>query len=265
MSLWAVTMVRDELDILPYTLEHLVFEGVDGIIVADNLSNDGTWDWLSDHEASFECEFVLTRDLERGFYQARKMTRLAHQAFDRGADWVIPFDADELWFGRDRLAATFAAAPRFADGLSATLYNHFLSSLDPSAVTQPNPFLRFVHRDPAPASLAKVAVRRRPDVAIEQGNHGAHGEGLFEIVESDLTIAHLPYRSFEQFRRKVVNGAAAYRATTLSETMGRHWRNYGQLLDEGGDEALRDVYETYFSDPPLELEEFVPPWCGALS
>lgn len=41
-SVWAVTTVRDEADIIGHTVRHLLRQGVDGVIVLDHRSTDGT-------------------------------------------------------------------------------------------------------------------------------------------------------------------------------------------------------------------------------
>ena len=41
-EVWAVSVVKNELDILPSVLDHFFAQGIDRIIVADNLSTDGT-------------------------------------------------------------------------------------------------------------------------------------------------------------------------------------------------------------------------------
>jgi Glycosyl transferase family 2 len=248
MRLWAVTMVKDEIDIIVHTLGHLAASGVDGIIVADNLSTDGTWPCLQRLE--LPCQYKCIRDVDEGYYQSEKMTRLAHTAFELGADWVIPFDADELWYNaagdlRDVFEKTDA------DCLTATLYNYFPTTDDPDEL---NPFLRITNREPTAAPLHKVAVRNRSDVVIAQGNHGATANSPFEQRYSTLEVAHFPWRGWERFERKIRNGYAAYRKTNLSADTGAHWRNYGQLLEEQGSEALRSVYEAWFENPPGRLE-----------
>src|SRR5688572_11654372 len=77
-EVWAVTMVRNEADILPLVLDHFEAQGVDRILVSDNGSTDGTLEMLEDRSA--QGRVVLARDLEPAYYQAAKMTRLAHAA-----------------------------------------------------------------------------------------------------------------------------------------------------------------------------------------
>lgn len=162
MSVWAVTMIRDELDIIEHTLRHMASEGVAGIIVADNLSTDGTWEWLNDNDATFPCQIRLQRDEEVGYYQSRKMTALAQQAFELGAEWVIPFDADEFWFNgsEDRsVADTLADVRHKYDCIDSRLHNYFGTFDDDTALA--NPVERITRRDPKPAPLPKVMIRRR--------------------------------------------------------------------------------------------------------
>jgi hypothetical protein len=249
-------MVRDEIDVLPYTLAHLDTQGLDGIIVADNLSEDGTWEFLCDLD--LDTELVLLRDTEVGYYQSRKMTKLAYDAFAKGARWVIPFDADELWLSRTGTLGEAIVRTRPAtDYLYVSLYNYFPRIADDP--DEPNPFRRIQFRDPERAPLPKVIVHNRPGLIIEQGNHGVHADTYLQCESApELEIGHFPWRGYEQFERKIFNGYQAYKATDLPETVGAHWRNYGRLLEEGGADALRAWYEKWFQDPPIELLEHHP-------
>lgn len=257
MKIWAVSMVKDEADIIEHTIAHLDAQGVTGIVVADNLSTDGTHGILQSLKT--DCELIVKRDTEVGYFQARKMTELAHFAFRLGAEWVIPFDADELWYSAGAgLVDTLSDLD--ADCALANLYNYFPSKRD--LESEPNPFLRIIHRDRNPAPLPKVAIRRRPDVVIAQGNHNAMGEGDFQRRESRLAVAHFPWRSYEQYERKIRNGATAYAHTNLPEDVGAHWRQHGAILNREGPRALRTVFETHFVDPDLSLVRLPAPWAG---
>lgn len=259
MNFWAVCMVKDELDVLPYTLAHLESEGIDGIIVADNLSTDGTWEWLND--TTFATDVRLERDTQVGYYQSAKMTALVQQAAGYAADWVLPFDADELWHNARApltLKETLLDGQMGADCYQAALYNYFPMVDDPE---EPNPFLRITHRDPEPGQLRKVIVRARPDVVVMQGNHAAQGNSAFAEYPTPIEVAHFPWRSPQQFERKVRNGSSAYLATDLPAEMGAHWRSYGTILRTGGSEALRDVFDTWFCSPELKTIHTPAPWC----
>ncbi|QBQ74854.1 glycosyltransferase family 2 [Caudovirales GX15bay] len=243
-------MVKDELDILPYSIQNLINQGVDGLLVADNMSTDGTWEWLQGRRLTSPVPLILQRDEEVAYYQSEKMSALAAQAFSLGAGWIVPFDADEFWYcsapgGPKTLAEAVELAGPTVRALKAPLYNYFPLSSDGSS--EPNPFLRITHRDSVPAPLPKVIVRRGSDLVIEQGNHGVVG---VSAVPSPVRVAHFPWRYAEQFERKVRNGYRAYRATNLPDSVGAHWRDYGRILEGAGPAAIWDVFNTWFLDPP---------------
>jgi len=251
-GVWGCTMVRNEEDVIYHTICHLAGEGLDGIIVADNLSTDATRfeierarrDLASGIPWERACEIVVVEDDEVGYYQSRKMTALAAKAHnEHGATWIVPFDADELWYCRgDRLGVVLQQMAGYA-AVEAPLYNHFPSSIDPAGS---NPFETIGWRQREAGALPKVAFRWTPDTVILQGNHsvaGTAGPVTRQLVE----LRHFPYRTFEQFKRKAEAGAAAYAATDLPVTEGAHWRQYGAILERHGESALREVYERWFS------------------
>lgn len=245
MTVCAIAMVRDEADIVGATVAHMLTQ-VDHVIVADNGSVDGTRDIL----AGLPVELI--DDPERGYYQSRKMTALAARAREAGHEWVVPFDADEVWyspFGRiadilGGIASQWLAAP-------ATLYDHVSSGID---ADDPDPVRRIEWRRTEPGALPKVAARLRDDLVIEQGNHAATFDGGTTSFPGQLVVRHFPYRSAEQFVRKARNGAEAYAATDLPWPAGQHWREYGQLLEAHGQEALEDVFRTWFWSPDPRMD-----------
>lgn len=250
-QIYAVGMMKDEEDVAYGVIAHLAGEGIDGILVADNGSTDSTRAELervkADMAASSKyeeanCRIEILEDPEVGYYQSRKITALAAQAAERGATWIVPFDADELWVSADRVAVYLRSVPQDVAVVTAELFNHFVTALDIDGET---PFERMVWRQNIPGTLPKVAVRWNPNVVIQQGNHsviGARG-GTWP----GLQIRHFPYRSWEHFRRKAINGAAAYAATDLAPTEGAHWRGYGEILERHGEDALREVFDRYYS------------------
>src|SRR5258706_10050034 len=84
-------LVKDESDVIADTVAHLLSQ-VDEVIVADNLSTDGTRDLLE------TMPVTVIDDREVGYYQSAKMTKLARLALSHGHEWVVPCDADEVWY-----------------------------------------------------------------------------------------------------------------------------------------------------------------------
>jgi Glycosyl transferase family 2 len=222
-TVWAISMVRNEIDVLPTVLDHLEAQGVDHVLVSDNGSTDGTLELLEERAA--DGRLHLARDQEPAFYQAAKLTVLAHAARRSGAEWVVPFDADELWFARDGLLGDDLRRQE-ADGLGARLFNTFPTPSGGWAM------------DPT-TGLGKVAFRSHRLAVISSGNHRVDRPGpRLEGDASPLRIAHLPWRSFDQFAAKLRQGAQAYQLTT-GLVGGDHWRVLGVLEDE----VLRGLWE----------------------
>lgn len=237
MATFGVCMVRDEADVIAGTLLHMADE-VDHIIVADNGSTDGTREIIA--ELADTLPLTVLDDPDVAYYQSQKMTYLANMAGHQGANWIVPFDADELWLAPHRLSSALAAEPHSI--VEAVLTNHYCTAVDED---DEDPFRRMGWRTAVPAPLPKVAFRYEPGAVIHQGNHdvtlpsgGTRGDGV--------QIRHFPYRSAEQFIRKARNGAEAYAATDLPMSEGAHWRAYGEILDRLGEEGLAEVYREHF-------------------
>jgi glycosyltransferase involved in cell wall biosynthesis len=255
MSVCAVMLVKDEADIIGHTVRHLLGQ-VDYVIVSDNGSTDGTRDVLR----AIGGPLQVIDDPEVGYYQDRKTSDLAAHALARGFDWVIPCDADEYWYAPDgRTLAAFLAglAPDVAF-VTADLYNHIPSALDPA--DEPSPFLRIGWRQREHGALGKVCCRARPGLEIRMGNHSAWAPGT-GVTSSGLVIRHYSWRSPEQYLRKIRNGERAYAATGMDPSVGAHWR----MFQGATDEAVLEHFRTWFwrEDPAADETLIYDPAPGA--
>ncbi|TQN48779.1 glycosyl transferase family 2 [Humibacillus xanthopallidus] len=227
-SVWAVTMVKDEADIIGTTLLHLLDQDVDGILVADNGSTDDTRAVIE--QIASTAPVYLADDREPAYFQWHKMTRLAHWARRAGAKWVIPFDADELWFAEgDTVAGHLRGSQAMA--VRAAVFNVAPSGGE----TGIGDAVGWV-MGRQPAEMSKVAFRPHPLMALSMGNHEIDRPG---VETSGLGIAHLPYRSPAQFARKVRTGAAALEE--VPGASGFHWRDLGSLPNEDLDRVWSDL------------------------
>jgi hypothetical protein len=248
-------MMKDEEDVAYHVVMHLANEGVDGILVANNGSTDATLARLELAAAHAKRDYgtnvVIEDDPEPGYYQSEKMTNLARMANRRfGAEWIVPFDADEIWYAPHSIRQWLSEMDSAVWVVHAELHNHFCTAVDEKEETplRPNPFKTMVYRQAKPGDLPKVAFRYHPDAIIQMGNHGVTFPDGFVMLQPSggLKICHFPYRNFEHFKRKAINGAAAYAATDLPETYGSHWRQYGLLLERQGEAALKEVWDRWF-------------------
>ncbi len=217
MQIWGVTMVRDEADIIELTLRHLIAQGVDRLLVADNLSSDGTRELLE--KLASDLPLTVVDDLDPAYRQSEKMTSLANQAAVGGATWIVPFDADEFWSG---VGCSLREVIEMAESpvLAARQLDHYPR---PTRLTGTAP-----ERLPwwLEAELPKVAFRWQPGAIVGSGNHTV--SGFDELpYPAPLRIDHYPHRTWQQFRRKYVQGAAALQAANASQRMGTHWRKIG--------------------------------------
>lgn len=256
-QVWGVTMVRDEADVIEQTLQHLADQELGGVIVFDNRSTDGTSELLADLAQDWDGWLKVVDDPEPGYWQSSKMTAAARMAADLGADWVIPFDADELWTHPEGLPLG-VAVPMLGDSagiVRAVLHDYRCTAADalpppstPEEAQTDDPFTRMVWREVKDGYLPKVAVRTDGLFSIHPGNHGADHK-LRRVAEGALAIAHYPYRSPLQMVSKGRNGAEAYSHTTLPRTYGQHWREYGEIIERHGEAALAAVFWDHFFIP----------------
>ena len=110
MKIIGITMVRDEADVIRLSVRHHLALGLDRVLVVDNGSSDDTPRLL---EQMRHGDDRIEWSADAGpYHQAEILTALAREAVRQGADWVLPFDADEFWWIRGGdLRAVLAGSP----------------------------------------------------------------------------------------------------------------------------------------------------------
>jgi glycosyltransferase involved in cell wall biosynthesis len=184
-----ICQVKNEIDIVELVIRHTLAEGVDHLWVSDHISTDGTWDLLQEYAK--EYPITLLRDECPVFDQPGRMNTLAAMAREAGADWIVPFDADEFFYAPN--GGSIALNLRSLPAEVSKLYCRALRYLD------------FKRRD-IHEQRAKVVFRALPEAWLIAGNHDVSlPGGLWNVLE----VAHLQYRDPAQFIRKV-RGLEAY-------------------------------------------------------
>lgn len=221
-SVWGICLVKNEADIIEHTIRHFLAQDLDGLIVVDNHSTDGTVELLREL-ATTDNRIFLGVDKEPAYYQGRKMSYLAHLAWRAGADWVVPFDADEQWFAPGVTVPEFLRASR-SEVVECAIHDAYPALSDGVLDLSTAQSLQI---DSAPTGWVKVAFRARRWVWVEMGNHGVDSVGP---REGGLSLRHFQYRSFEHVSRKASDGRAAVAmAFGDASNVASHWRDLSQL------------------------------------
>lgn len=237
-TVWAVSIVRNEEDVVGLTVCHLLRQGVEGVIVVDHRSIDGTPHVLRSLAAEDPRVHVGTFS-GTSFPQGRVMSYLVHRARRAGADWVVLFDADEWWFGEHGTIVEHLRSVPDEAVVAAQLHDAHGTTSAGIDLTDPAGQL-FVDLEP---NTRKVAIRPRRWVWVDSGNHTALDLG--RATSSGLRILHLPYRSEQQMRAKAVNGAAAVRADPeMGPGIANHWK---RLADDEG--AIQEEWMQSAQEP----------------
>jgi hypothetical protein len=249
-KIFAVMMVKDEIDIIEHNIDYLETQDIDHIFVANNLSSDGTGEKLIELSGKYG-NITVYDDNEFAYYQPDKMNEWISRCYKLGADIIIPIDADEIWYSKVD-EKTLGQVLKESDGdIFVADSIDFIPTKNDSK--DKNPIKSICHRKQNSNSFVAVAFRKYPGAYLEIGNHNVinhKGKRVFDLIG----IRHYQYRSFEQFYKKVLNGKRVYDNTTYPDYMGSHWRTLGSKSEE----ELKEWWVEYIKQPveyfPFEYE-----------
>jgi hypothetical protein len=224
----AVYTSRNEADIVECSLRHMLAEGIDLILVADNSEiGEGTRSVLM-RLARETGRVEWTRALDPIHRQPELMSGLANEAAERGATWVIASDVDELWYSTTGVSIAEFLSHCSYDKLYARVFQHHDWNV----------------RCTQAQRLPKVAFR--PPGVLTNGNHDVEGAGPVSDG-TVLEIRELQYRGFEHFKAK-----AADRAATLDPAMRQLGDGSHHTRLEGmTDDQLHAEWEAWLSAPTV--------------
>lgn len=247
MKITGLSIVRDEADIVRMTLLYHLATGCDNILVIDNGSSDDTPRILEKLSRRYPVQWVRE---DGPFEQAERTTELAREAARDGADWVVPFDADEFWWTRTKPLRSLLAET--SAGVLRTRVVNFVQRRrqrrsNRSCVAQmkwrAEPVMSPVfERDLVEAGEIayvegkyppKHVARATVGIQISKGNHEIAGvPGALELSE-DLVCLHAPLRSRNELEKMAANASRAWDESPDPGTSWQHKR-WGRLAAEGG-------------------------------
>lgn len=240
-------MIRNEVDIVDLNIRYHLSLGVDRIIVVDNGSTDGT-DELLKQISSRDSRVSWSRD-DGPFLPSVVMTRLAREAYEAGADWVVPVDADEFWYAP---AGDFRGVLRSANaGVLAAQAVNFIQRRG-QRESSPTAPLTMTRRSASPVGPPghgqtlveaheiafvekmyppKCVCRPTAEVEIETGHHKIYNANGPRVDTSDLVCLHAPIRSRMALRERIRSAGRAAEAGR-KKGQGRNRRRLARLQDE---------------------------------
>ena len=245
-EVWAVSVVKNELDILPSVLDHFFAQGIDRIIVADNLSTDGTREYLR-QRANEDSRLIFAEDNCDRHIQSEKITYLSHLAWRSGARWIIPFDGDEFWYAEDEKLGDFLRNAPDNMGIYYAGFHHTVPTVDsPENIVDAELVMDASYPFPG-----KCAFRSHPFAVVSPGNPEG---GRLGDIERRLEMVHRQYRGIAQIARKVRVGTETSRRTGEDLSyFAPHWEAGSKLSDA----EIAEVWENISHGRPDERIKFV--------
>lgn len=254
-------LVRDEVDIIEQHLLYHAGMDIDGFIVTDNRSVDGTRDILEKYRKN-GLILELIDEPSANYNQAAWVHRMIELARDKyGADYCINSDADEFWYTRNRSLRNELAASRFnridcpSYMMLPTSGGEFWTATDCVRRRAPKKFglsgnNNFLFGKPT----QKVIHRTQGYLMIKMGNHGVEMIDDVHEISRTIWIYHYSIRGKEQFKRKILQGGAAIEANKASSRKeASHWRYFYRGHDEGLIDLDQEYYRVIGMDKLTEL------------
>ena len=273
MKLAMSILVRDEADIIEDNIRYHAKQGISQFVVTDNGSSDGTREILDKLSEKFPITILdeLSHTIDSDIW----VTRMAHWLTDNSdAEWVINNDADEFWVSEsgslvDDLDSVLSGTEGKIGVVHCTRFN-----LLPDRQAINNDQYRFFHNtykvnkdleadfftDNLNVLLTrqgtKVICRLQGLDSINVGNHDAI-HNLDSTTSQNITIAHYPLRSYDQFVKKVTNhGSSILQNDRFGEGINWHLRRWYEQLQAGHlyDEYLKYVVSDETRDQLIDRE-----------
>jgi glycosyltransferase involved in cell wall biosynthesis len=245
MVVAGITMVRNEIDVIEFCIEHHLSQGLDYIYICDNGSTDGTYEYLL-KKSNNDSRIILTRGLG-DFHQQAIINNLSNKAYQDGCDWIVPFDADELWFSLNTLKNDLKNISR------ASVRIELKNFVQSSEVLNPinNTYLNTKWRLPDNAisinlddvvdgtvsmienpAFYKYIVRTSPNLIIAPGAHSYSGQDPIFVINKNFDAYHIPIRSYKALQIKAEQGQRLIDAG-YNPGHGWHVQRYAKLNNNG--------------------------------
>lgn len=252
---------KDEIDIIE---QHILFHhnmGVDGYIVTDNNSTDGTREILQKYKDKGIILEIIDEPCKTHMHSVwvDKMVMIAKKKYK--ATWVINSDSDEFWYAHHQnLKKDIALC-----GKANVLYFYFRNFIPDKTSEDFFNSTWFVNR-PLPKFEAekfgitnqfylydylvpKVMHKTKGFIHVLDGNHGVDIENPDMVEPANISLYHYGIRHYRHFENKVTKGYASIKDHP-QKSIGHEWRRWYEEFYQHG--KLQEIYEENFSMQQLE-------------
>jgi glycosyltransferase involved in cell wall biosynthesis len=212
----AVSTIRNEEDIIEFCLHHFLQQGVDFILVENNASTDNTLEIIT--KMSKDDDRIVIYNNEGEYHSSEALSFLAEEARQLGCEWVIPFDADELWGSANGLGSDlknidpkYAAIEfRFENFVQNKKYDkdNILSTMNYKVPSFANDIDIIQNRRSwiEAGPVIKFLVRTYDGIQIPAGSHTYSRSHMPYFFSEDFFAYHLPMRSYANLITRAENG-----------------------------------------------------------
>lgn len=239
-------LCRNEVDIIEANIKTHASLGVDGFVVMDNGSTDGTREALEALSQQYPIHVI--DQPSQTYQQSKWMKQLAFYAREKmNARWVISNDADEFWIpqkgdlksyllAKDSVITIKRSNMLLTESALAADY-HF--SKAKHRVLYPICYDREVQKNDDQVSMLlvpispKVIVNPKGLIKLSGGNHRAKhiGKAFTARNETGIHVYHYPIRSYAQFEANIKQREVLLKLPNAR--MGDHYRRWVRLYQEG--------------------------------
>lgn len=238
-------LVKNEIDIIVDNIKYHTRKGIDGFVIMDNGSTDGTLEALQ--ELSLDCEMLIVKNPDGIYQQSKWMTQLAKIAKNTlKADFVISNDADEFWMVDKGLS--YADVMRKGDSVVTVKRVNSVFTEDIFLPDYSYKDARYCIKQPLQYSTddqlnnknicmqlvpisPKVVVNPKGLIRIKGGNHRAkHLNPFGKRLENNITVIHFPIRSYAGFLSNIENRS---RLLEKGASMGYHYKRWVEFYRKG--------------------------------